>query len=39
MGPGIFDMKANCALAISILHACDDLKINTGTDHNRFDVR
>ena len=26
-GPGIFDMKANCALAIAILHACDDLKI------------
>ena len=26
-GPGIFDMKANCALAISILHACDDLKV------------
>lgn len=29
-GPGIFDMKANCALAISILHACDDLKIDPG---------
>jgi glutamate carboxypeptidase len=26
-GPGIFDMKANCALAIAILHTCDDLKI------------
>jgi glutamate carboxypeptidase len=26
-GPGIFDMKANCALAIALLHACDDLKI------------
>ena len=26
-GPGIFDMKANCALAIGILHACDDLKV------------
>lgn len=26
-GPGIFDMKANCALAIAILHVCDDLKI------------
>jgi glutamate carboxypeptidase len=26
-GPGIFDMKANCALAISLLHACDDFKI------------
>lgn len=25
--PGIFDMKANCALAISILKACNDLKI------------
>ncbi len=29
-GPGIFDMKANCALAISLLHACDDLKIDPG---------
>ena len=26
-GPGIFDMKANCALAIAVLHACDDLMI------------
>lgn len=26
-GPGIFDMKAGCALAISLLHACDDFKI------------
>ncbi len=26
-GPGIFDMKANCALAISVLHACDEFKI------------
>jgi len=26
-GPGIFDMKANCALAIAALHACDDLRI------------
>lgn len=26
-GPGIFDMKANCALAIGVLHACDDLNI------------
>jgi glutamate carboxypeptidase len=26
-GPGIFDMKANCALAISVLHAYDDLRI------------
>jgi glutamate carboxypeptidase len=26
-GPGIFDMKANCALAIAILHAFDDLGI------------
>ena len=24
-GPGIFDMKANCALAVALLHACDDL--------------
>lgn len=29
-GPGIFDMKASCALAISLLHACDDLKIEPG---------
>jgi glutamate carboxypeptidase len=27
-GPGIFDMKANCALAISLLHACDDFEIH-----------
>ena len=26
-GPGIFDMKANCALAIALLHACDDFSI------------
>ncbi len=26
-GPGIFDMKANCALAVALLHACDDFKI------------
>jgi glutamate carboxypeptidase len=26
-GPGIFDMKANCALAIAALHVCDDLGI------------
>lgn len=26
-GPGIFDMKANCALAISLLDACDDFEI------------
>src|SRR5439155_5907296 len=26
-GPGIFDMKANCALAIAVLHACDDFNI------------
>ncbi|MGH9967437.1 MAG: M20 family metallopeptidase [Pyrinomonadaceae bacterium] len=26
-GPGIFDMKANCALAIGALHACADLNI------------
>ena len=26
-GPGIFDMKANCALAIAVLHVCDDLGI------------
>jgi len=26
-GPGIFDMKANCALAIAVLHACDDLGV------------
>jgi glutamate carboxypeptidase len=26
-GPGIFDMKANCALAIAVLHAFDDLGI------------
>jgi glutamate carboxypeptidase len=24
-GPGIFDMKANCALAVALLHAWDDL--------------
>src|SRR2546422_6203335 len=22
-GPGVFDMKANCALALEVLHACD----------------
>lgn len=26
-GPGIFDMKANCALAVALLHACDDFDI------------
>jgi len=26
-GPGIFDMKANCALGIALLHACDDFNI------------
>ena len=26
-GPGIFDMKANCALAIGVLHALDELGI------------
>ncbi|MFN2510078.1 MAG: M20 family metallopeptidase [Pyrinomonadaceae bacterium] len=26
-GPGVFDMKANCALAIAVLHVCDDLGI------------
>jgi glutamate carboxypeptidase len=26
-GPGIFDMKANCALAIAVLHVCGDLGI------------
>ena len=26
-GPGIFDMKANCALAIGVLHACGDLGV------------
>jgi|ERR1043166_19209 glutamate carboxypeptidase len=26
-GPGIFDMKANCALAIALFHACDDFGI------------
>ena len=26
-GPGIFDMKANCALAIEVLRALDELKI------------
>lgn len=31
-GPGIFDMKANCALAVALLHVCDDfdLKPNFG---------
>lgn len=29
-GPGIFDMKANCALAIGVLHALDDLGIVPG---------
>lgn len=27
-GPGIFDMKANCALAVALLHACDDFEID-----------
>jgi glutamate carboxypeptidase len=26
-GPGIFDMKANCALAVAILHAFDELGV------------
>ncbi len=26
-GPGIFDMKASCALAVSVLHVCDDFQI------------
>jgi len=26
-GPGIFDMKANCALAIAVLQAYDDLRV------------
>ncbi len=26
-GPGIFDMKANCALAVSVLHLCDDFRL------------
>lgn len=26
-GPGVFDMKANCVLAISLLHACDDFNL------------
>lgn len=26
-GPGIFDMKANCALAVALLHAWDDFDI------------
>jgi glutamate carboxypeptidase len=26
-GPGIFDMKANCAMAVAVLHVCDDLGI------------
>ncbi len=26
-GPGIFDMKANCALGVALLHACDDFNI------------
>lgn len=26
-GPGIYDMKANCALAVALLHACDDFDI------------
>jgi glutamate carboxypeptidase len=26
-GPGIYDMKANCALAIALLHVCDDFDI------------
>ncbi|MDQ2936329.1 MAG: M20/M25/M40 family metallo-hydrolase, partial [Acidobacteriota bacterium] len=26
-GPGIFDMKANCALAVAVLHACSDFHI------------
>jgi glutamate carboxypeptidase len=26
-GPGVFDMKANCALAVAVLHACADLDL------------
>jgi glutamate carboxypeptidase len=26
-GPGIFDMKANCALAVALLHVCDDFDL------------
>ena len=26
-GPGIFDMKASCAVAVSVLHACDDFEL------------
>jgi glutamate carboxypeptidase len=26
-GPGIFDMKANCALAVALLHAWDDFEV------------
>src|SRR6266498_3738031 len=29
-GPGIYDMKANCALAVGVLHALDDLGIVPG---------
>src|ERR1051325_2174194 len=29
-GPGIFDMKANCALAIEVLRALSELKLTTG---------
>ncbi len=27
-GPGIFDMKASCAVAVSVLHACDDFELS-----------
>ncbi|HAF25015.1 MAG TPA: hypothetical protein DHU55_03120 [Blastocatellia bacterium] len=26
-GPGVFDMKANCALAVALLHVCDDFEV------------
>lgn len=26
-GPGIFDMKANCALAVALLHVCGEFKL------------
>ena len=26
-GPGVFDMKANCALAVALLHVCDDFDL------------
>lgn len=29
-GPGIFDMKANCALALELLRACEAMNLNPG---------